>query len=350
MVVKDARYYQQEEFLLNLLGTIRTKSSLTDDRVADIFMTDFQTGLLMFQCVLHGSFRKHFEKIKEVHAIFRACGIEVVAPEFSEIAAIKDGFAVLDSDESIDPRMIELLYLSKVKKMGRTGFSYFINVDGCLGKSASYELGIAQALGVPCFFLHKPFDHPVYVPQNTVWKAENLADFVNKFKRLPIQKPIRKLEEIKMFSMWQELVMASSVVAVGGIIEYAPRRKKEKEILLVRTHKWGGRYSIVGEKVRINERLDDALVRGIFEETKLRARVDRHICTFDQIKNSGYFKVGVSHIFVDKVVRVDRKKVELNEEAQEFIWVPPRVALKELDIEPNAKHTLELFTQMQSAS
>lgn len=304
----------------------------------------------MFQSVLHGSFQKHFEKIKEVYTVFRACGIEVVAPKFSEVAAIKDGFTVLDSDESIDPRMIELLYLSKVKKIGRMGFSYFVNVDGYLGKSASYELGIAQSLGVPCFFLHKPSDHPVYIPQNTIWKAENLADFVHKFKRLPIQRPIRKLEEIKMFSMWRELVMASSVVAVGGIIEYVARRKREKQILLVRTHKWGGRYSVVGEKVRINERLDDALIRGIFEETKLRAMVGRHICTFDQIKNSGYFKAGVSHIFVDKIVQVNRKNVELNEEAEDFLWVPLQIALKELDIEPNAKHTLKLYAQMQSAS
>lgn len=53
----------------------------------------------MFQSVLHGSFRKHFEKIKEIHAIFSAFGIEVAAPELSEIKSIKDSFAVLDSDE-----------------------------------------------------------------------------------------------------------------------------------------------------------------------------------------------------------------------------------------------------------
>ncbi len=304
----------------------------------------------MSKCILHGSFRKHFEKIKKAHSAFTFWGINVVAPEFSEIAGEKEGFLFLDSDESEDPRMIELLYLQKLKKMGNAGFSYFVNVDGYLGKSASYELGIAQTLGVPCFFLFQPSDHPIYVPRNAVWNSDNLAQFISKFKRLPAQYPIRRLEEKKMFSMWRELIVANSVVAVGGIIEYASQRKKEKEILLVRTHKWGNRYSLVGEKVRRNERLDDALIRGIREETGLRAEIGRHICTFDQIKNSGYFKDGINHIFIDKIVKVYSKKVELNEEAQEFVWMPATLALGNLNIEPNARHTIEMYSKMQSVS
>jgi len=139
-------------------------------------------------------------------------------------------------------------------------------------------------------------------------------------------------------------MVPGSVVAVGGIIEYvSDKPKKEKEILLVKTHKWGDRYSMVGGKVRRNERLDSALIREVKEETGLSSFVGEHICTFDQIKNSGYYLSGVQHIFVDKVTRVKSKKVRLNEEAQEYIWIPPQVALKELSIEPNARHTLELY-------
>ncbi|MEK7559678.1 MAG: hypothetical protein AAB522_00030, partial [Patescibacteria group bacterium] len=76
----------------------------------------------MSKCILHGSFRKHFEKIKKAHSAFTFWGINVVAPEFSEIAGEKEGFLFLDSDESEDPRMIELLYLQKLKKMGNAGF------------------------------------------------------------------------------------------------------------------------------------------------------------------------------------------------------------------------------------
>ena len=142
-------------------------------------------------------------------------------------------------------------------------------------------------------------------------------------------------------------MVPGSVVAVGGIIEYEPTRpNREKEVLLVKTHKWGGRYSVVGGKVRRHERLDDALVREVQEETGLKAGVGGLICAFDQIKNSGYYSSGIQHIFVDKVVRAGSRKVKLNDEAQDYIWMPAKIALRDLPIEPNARHTLELYTKM----
>ncbi len=47
-----------------------------------------------FRCVLHGSFRKHFEEIVRARRAFEAAGIEVLAPKDAEIASVKDGFAL----------------------------------------------------------------------------------------------------------------------------------------------------------------------------------------------------------------------------------------------------------------
>ncbi|MEK7649994.1 MAG: NUDIX domain-containing protein [Patescibacteria group bacterium] len=160
--------------------------------------------------------------------------------------------------------------------------------------------------------------------------------------------PCIKRNERLIHALWEDLMVPGSVVAVGGIIEYTNTRKREKEILLVKTHKWGGRFSVVGGKVRRNERIEDALRREIREETGLKSSVGEHICTFDQIRNSGYYQSGTQHVFVDKVVRVSSKRVQLNEEAQGYIWIPVKNALKELPIEPNAKHTLELYAQMRN--
>jgi ADP-ribose pyrophosphatase YjhB (NUDIX family) len=140
-------------------------------------------------------------------------------------------------------------------------------------------------------------------------------------------------------------MVPGSAIAVGGIIELESR-KKEKEILLVRTHKWGGRFSLVGGKVRRNERMKDALRREIREETGLNGSVGSHLCTFDQIKHSGYYLSGVHHVFVDHVVNVSSRRVQLNEEAEEFVWAPACQALKELPIEPNARHTIELYSRV----
>lgn len=194
--------------------------------------------------------------------------------------------------------------------------------------------------------MEKPADHPVYVQNGTVWSPEDLAVYIAEHRGLP---PEMVLPNEKLIhKLWTDLMVPGSVIATGAMIE---RRVKDKnEILLVKTHKWGGRYSIVGGKVRRNERLHDALLREVHEETGLRGTVGRHLATFDQIKNSGYYQRGVQHVFVDNIVTVDRKKVTLNEEAQAYVWLPADEALASLDIEPNARITVELYQKHRVAS
>jgi ADP-ribose pyrophosphatase YjhB (NUDIX family) len=295
-----------------------------------------------FRCVIHGSFQKHFDEITRVHRIFAEAGIEVLAPELSDIIAIENGFATLESDVTKDPRMTELLYLHNLKRLGANGFSYFIDPEGYIGKSTSYELGIAQISNVRCFFMAPPADHPAYLHSNSIWQPKLLAEYITEHGRLP--SPTIQPDEDAIQKLWEDLMVPGSVVSVGGIIEHNERGRKE--ILLVKTHKWGGRYSVVGGKVRRNERLSDALVREVKEETGLHAWVGEHLCTFDQIKDSGYYLPGVQHIFVDKIIRVNNKRVILNEEAQEYIWIPAKIALRDLDIEPNARQTVELYSKL----
>src|SRR3989344_2682589 len=297
---------------------------------------------MRFRCVIHGSFRKHFDDIKKIHTLFTKNNIEVLAPSISKIKDEKDGFIFFDTDKESDPRMIELLYLHNLKQLGPDGFSYFVNPEGYIGRSTSYELGIAQLSNIHCLFYDSLEDHPAYVSKNSVWKPEDLANYILEKGSLP-QPGIKRNERI-LHKLWEDLMVPGSVVAAGGIIEYDfGRITDEKQILLVKTHKWGGRYSMVGGKVRRNERLDEALLREVKEETGLGGQIGRHICTFDQIRHSGYFKEGIQHIFVDNVVSVESKKVRLNDEAEEYIWIPAREALRKLNIEPNARHTLQLY-------
>ncbi len=237
--------------------------------------------------------------------------------------------------------MVELLYLHHLKRLGPDGFSYFVNPEGYIGKSASYELGIAQVANIPCFFQEPIADHPAYLHRNSVWSAEDLAAHVAEKGALPA--PSVRADEAAIHRLWEDLMVPGSVVAAGGIIEYDDgRASKGREILLVKTHKWGGRWSVVGGKVRRGERLLDALVREVKEETGLLGRPGAHLATFDQIRNSGYYQA-TQHVFVDFVVRADSKRVTLNEEAQEHLWIPAREALSSLDIEPNARHIVELY-------
>lgn len=298
-----------------------------------------------FRCIIHGSFSKHFAEIKHAREVFTQAGIEVLAPKAGELVGATNGFALFEDEQGQDPRLVELLYLHNLKLLGEDGFSYFVNPEGYIGKSTSYELGIAQLTNTRCFFNHALADHPAYVHRDSIWSPELLADYIVANQALPTPRISRN--ERAIHNLWEDLMVPGSVVATGGIIEYQPKRtRSENEVLLVRTHKWGGRYSIVGGKVRRGERLSQALLREVMEETKLTGEVGQHICTFDQIGNSGYYQAGTQHIFVDNVVRVRTKKVVLNEEAQDYLWALPSEALKHLNIEPNARTTLELYTKL----
>lgn len=292
------------------------------------------------RCVIHGSFGKHFAEIQRVRTLFEAAGIEVLAPKAAELTSSKDGFSLFEDERNLDPRLVELHYLHHLRELGENGFSYFVNPEGYIGKSASYELGIAQLTNVRCFFSDKPTDHPVYVHQNSLWSAENLAHYIATTGSLPpvVVKPDEKL----IHNLWQRLILPGSIVAAGAIIERVVRDKRE--ILLVKTHKWGGRYSMVGGKVRRGESLHDALLREVKEETGLSGTIGDHLATFDQIKDSGYYQP-IQHIFVDNIVRTTSKKVVLNDEAQDYLWAPADEALTSLDIEPNARHTVELYAK-----
>lgn len=297
------------------------------------------------RCVLHGSFGKHFAEIQRVHGLFTQAGIEVLAPKKGDLVGETGGFALFADETDMDPRLVELEYLHNLKKLGPNGFSYFVNPSGYIGKSASYELGVAQLANVRCFFQEPLQDHPAYLHGNSIWSPENLVDYIISTGELP--SPLIHRNEKAIHALWSDLMVPGSVVATGAIIEHQRARNNggEKEILLVKTHKWGHRYSVVGGKVKRNERLDQALLREVHEETGLSGKVGSHICTFDQIKDSGYYQRGVQHIFVDNIVKVDRKTVRLNDEAQDSIWITAKEALAHLDIEPNARTTVELYAK-----
>ncbi len=297
------------------------------------------------KCVLHGSFRKDFDLIKEVHGIFTNAGIEVIAPEISEIIGKTDGFVHLMKDQSTDPRVAELLYLRKLTGLGPDGFSYYINPRGKLGTSASYELAIDQLTNTRYLFMEPLCDHPAYVPQNSIWKPQELTQYILENGHYPL--PIIPKDEEFIRHLLGDLILPGSIIAVGAIIlDYSGRRYRkgqEREVLLVQTHKWGNRFSVVGGKVQRNETLAHALGREIKEETNLEIRIEESICTFDELKSGGYYVSGIHRVFTDNVVAVRSRKVILNEEAEDYAWLPPSVALKELDLEPNARKTLEMY-------
>lgn len=98
------------------------------------------------------------------------------------------------------------------------------------------------------------------------------------------------------------------------------------EMLLVKTHKWRGKYVVPGGHVELGERIEQAAVREAKEETGLDI-YDLKFVNFQEFIYDDAFWKRRHFIFFDYACKTDSLTVELNDEAQEHVWVKPEAAL-----------------------
>ena len=92
------------------------------------------------------------------------------------------------------------------------------------------------------------------------------------------------------------------------------------QLLLVKTHKWKDKYTIPGGHVEMGEKLTEALKREIREETGLELIEAEFLCFQEFIYDDSFWEKK-HFIFFDFVCRVKGVLVNLNDEAQEYVWV-----------------------------
>lgn len=102
---------------------------------------------------------------------------------------------------------------------------------------------------------------------------------------------------------------------------------KENELLLVKSHKWPGKYVIPGGHVELGERLEDAAIREAKEETGLDIYGLKFV-NFQQFIHDPAFWKHKHFIFFDYLCRTDSLEVQLNDEAQEHVWIKLDAALR----------------------
>lgn len=98
------------------------------------------------------------------------------------------------------------------------------------------------------------------------------------------------------------------------------------EILLLKSHKWPGKFVVPGGHVELGERLEDAAIREAKEETGLDIYDPRFINFQEFIYDPSFWK-SRHFIFFDFACRARPGEVVLNDEAQEYVWVAPEAAL-----------------------
>ncbi len=128
-----------------------------------------------------------------------------------------------------------------------------------------------------------------------------------------------------------ELTVGALIVATDG------------DILLVRSPKWFGKYSIPGGHIESGESIMGAAVREAYEEVGLRVRPVRLIMIQEVINPESFYKPGKHFIFFDVLCRASSKKVKIDgREIVDYTWCKPAASLK-LNLEGYTRRLLKNY-------
>ncbi len=125
----------------------------------------------------------------------------------------------------------------------------------------------------------------------------------------------------------------------------------QSRLFLMQSHKWGGHYVVPGGHVELGETLEAALRREIAEETGLTIHDIRFVCMQEFIYDPAFWQPR-HFIFFDFACRADQAaqgtvEVQLNDEAEEYVWVPVDEALR-LPVEPYTERAIRAYLAQQA--
>ena len=132
-------------------------------------------------------------------------------------------------------------------------------------------------------------------------------------------------------------------VIVGGLI-----LNQDNLMLLGKSRKWHGKYTVFGGHVELGESLKEAIKREVKEETGLNVEIEKKIGFSDSVFHKDFHQKK-HFIFVDFICRYDGDKdaIKLDEKeylADEYIWVDPEGALK-MDIAVGTKDIINRYLE-----
>ncbi|RKY83972.1 hypothetical protein DRQ09_09290 [candidate division KSB1 bacterium] len=116
------------------------------------------------------------------------------------------------------------------------------------------------------------------------------------------------------------------------------------EVFLIRSHKWNNKFALPGGHIEFGEKIKDAVIREIKEETNLDIEIIDLLMVQDCIFPEDFYKKGRHFIFIDFLCKAKTKNVKLNSEAESYIWVKIEDAFK-LPVEIYTKNLIKKYLE-----
>ena len=133
------------------------------------------------------------------------------------------------------------------------------------------------------------------------------------------------------------MVQAFPEATVGALVV-----NDKGEVLIVRSKKWGDKYTVPGGHIELGERAEDAIRREVKEETGLDSEPVELLIVQQAIYPKDYHR-HQHFIFMDYVCKARSRDVRLDGlELQEYMWVRPEEALK-LNLEEYTRNFVEKY-------
>ena len=116
---------------------------------------------------------------------------------------------------------------------------------------------------------------------------------------------------------------------------------QQDKLLLLQSHKWPEAYVVPGGHVELGERIEETAVREAKEETGLDI-YDLEFINFQEFIYDPAFWKQRHFIFFDYAAKTNGTDVVLNDEAQVYIWIEPKEALK-LELDTYTRTSVEAY-------
>ncbi|MGE5377247.1 MAG: NUDIX domain-containing protein [Bacteroidota bacterium] len=117
------------------------------------------------------------------------------------------------------------------------------------------------------------------------------------------------------------------------------------ELLLLQSHKWPGRFVVPGGHVELGEHIEEALIRESKEETGLDV-YDLEFINFQEFIYDPSFWKPRHFIFFDYACKTNSTDVQLNDEAEGYVWVTLETAV-DLPVDAYTRVSIEKLIGMR---